>query len=196
MDYNTQRKKLILPEFGRNIQKLVDYAKELKDQDEKTKMAHMIVNIMASTNPQLKDMSDFKHTLWDQLAIISNFELDIETPYPLPEKEELLEKPNPIPYSDKKIRFKHYGKITQTLINKAIEITDKETQKALVEIIANHMKKLYLKWNREVVDNGQIIEDLHRLSKGKLSLDKDFKFIESKDLIFRPRKIKRQSRRK
>lgn len=183
MDYNTQRDKLLLPEYGRNVKKLVDYAKSITDREERNKVARAIINIMGNLNPQFRDMTDFKHKLWDHLAIISNFELDVDSPYPTPEKNILYEKPGNVPYKEQNIRFKHYGKVIEDLIQKAVDYEDGEEKNALIEIIANHMKKSYLKWNRDVVDDSLIFEDLKELSKFNIEIPEGMKLTESREFI-------------
>ena len=183
MDYNTQREKLILPEYGRNVKKLVDYAKSIQDKDERNRVAHAIISIMGNLNPQFRDMTDFKHKLWDHLSIVSNFELDVESPYPLPEKDILSEKPGNVPYKEHNIRWKHYGKVIENLIQKAVEMEAGEEKNALIKIIANHMKKSYLKWNRDVVDDDHILGDLKDLAKDQLEIPEGLVLTESREFI-------------
>jgi uncharacterized protein DUF4290 len=183
MDYNTQRQKLLLPEYGRNVKKLVDYAKTITDKEERNKVARAIINIMGNLNPQFRDMTDFKHKLWDHLSIISDFELDVESPYPPPERNVLYEKPGNVPYKDQKIRWKHYGKVIEGLIQKAVEMEAGEEKNALIKIIANHMKKSYLKWNRDVVDDSHIFEDLVDLAKNQIEIPEGLKLTESREFI-------------
>lgn len=196
MDYNTQREKLLLPEYGRNVKKLIDYAKTIKDKEERNKVAQAIINIMGNLNPQFRDMTDFKHKLWDHLAILSNFELDVDSPYPPPEKDVLFEKPGQVPYKEQDIRYKHYGKVIEDLIQKAVEFEPGEEKNALIEIIANHMKKSFLKWNRDVVDDSQIFEDLKELSKYNIEIPEGLKLTESKEFIQQNRSPKRPQKRK
>jgi len=194
-DYNTTRKKLVIPEYGRNIQKMVNHVCTIEDRDERNRAAQAIINIMGNLNPHLRDISDFKHKLWDHLAIISDFKLDIDSPYETPEPSKLREKPHPIPYNQHHIRYKHYGKSLTMMIQKAAEMEDEEEKKYLVGLLANHMKKSYLTWNREVVDDMQILEDLKELSKGKISLaPEDVRLSETRDILHKSKK-KRQQRK-
>ena len=194
-DYNSQRTKMVLPEYGRNIQKMVEYTIKLEDRDERNKAARSIISIMGNLNPHLRDVSDFKHKLWDHLAIMSDFKLDIDSPYETPVPEILFEKPKPVPYKNQKIRYKHYGKIIELLIAEAIKIEDGEEKDALVRLIANHMKKCYLTWNREVVTDESIFADLKTLSEGKIIIPEDMKLSESRDILSKGKK-KRPQRKK
>lgn len=160
MEYNTQKKKLILPEYGRNIQTMVSHLLTIKDRDERTKAAKIVIDVMGNLYPHLRDIPDFRHKLWDHLAIMSNFSLDIDTPYPLPLQEKLNEKPRRIPYSTNRIKFRHYGKIAEKLAEKIREIPDKETRDMLFLLTANHMKRSYIIWNKNSVEDEDIINDL------------------------------------
>ncbi|MFW6222343.1 MAG: DUF4290 domain-containing protein [Bacteroidota bacterium] len=182
-EYNSQREQLIIPEYGRNIQKLVNYAKTIKDRDKRTSFAHSIVKIMSTINQNFRDRSDFNQKLWDHLAIISNFELEIDSPYETPTKEILNEKPKPIPYCKNRIKYKHFGHIIENMIEKAVEIEDKKEQEKMTELIANHMKRLYLLWNKErAVDDDQILETLQEMSKNRLKVNKDMQLIDVREL--------------
>ncbi|MFW5645524.1 MAG: DUF4290 domain-containing protein [Bacteroidota bacterium] len=194
-DYNTNRKKLQLPEYGRNIQKMVDFVVEIKDRDERNKAARAIINIMGNLNPHLRDVGDFKHKLWDHLAIISDFRLDIDAPYELPTKEKLEEKPNSVSYNQSDLRYKHYGRSLTLMIEKAAEMEEGEEKSYLIKLLANHMKKSYLTWNREAVDDKQIFLDLKELSGGKIDmLEEDLHLSETRDILQKGRK-KRGSRK-
>ncbi|MBP3419856.1 MAG: DUF4290 domain-containing protein [Marinifilaceae bacterium] len=163
MDYNTQRKKLLLPEYGRNIQSMVDYLLSIEDREKRTEQAYAVIDVMGNLNPQLRDVSDFRHKLWDHLAIMSDFKLDIDAPYPLPEREILHKKPEKIPYSEGAIKARHYGKSVEKMVAKIRELTDPEQRRALIALTANHMKKSYLTWNRDSVEDVQIIGDINSL---------------------------------
>ena len=182
-DYNTSRGKLVLPEYGRNIQKMVEYIKSVDDKDERNKLSKALIAIMGNMNPHLRDINDFKHKLWDHLAIISNFELDIDYPYEVPKPETFSEKPRIVPYGTHKIMYKHYGKSIELLIQAAIELPEGEEKQRLVLTIANHMKKSYLTWNRDVVADEVILKDMDRISKGRLKLEEGVQLSETKDLL-------------
>ncbi len=175
MEYNISRTKLILPEYGRNIQKMVEYVKTIKDEKEKNNAARTIIAVMGNLNPHLRDINDFKHKLWDHLAIISNFELDVDSPYPTPEREKLFEKPAPPERKKGNIKYKHYGRIVQQLIEKAIDVKDKNEQAMLIKIIATHMKKSYNTWHNENINEEIIFETIRELSDYKLKIPENIK---------------------
>ncbi len=183
MDYNTSRKNLILPEYGRNIQKMIDHLKTVEDGEERNRLAKAVIQIMGNMNPHLRDVSDFTHKLWDHLAIISNFELDVDSPYPVPSKEELFEKPQKLPYKHSDdVVFKHYGRVLENIIARAVTYEEGEEKEYLIEVICNQMKKSYLHWNRDAVGDELIFKDLMRLSKNQLQIPEGLKLKEAKDL--------------
>jgi hypothetical protein len=189
-NYNSSRKRLVLPEYGRNIQNMVDYVCNIQDRDERNRLAKGIITVMGNMNPHLRDVSDFKHKLWDHLAIMADFKLDIDWPYPLPAKETLNDKPRRVAYNTNGIRYKHYGKVMEQLIRKASEMEASEERQVLVTMIANHMKKSYLTWNREAVTDEVIFHDLEELSKGKLTISREYKLAETKDILSKNKKKK------
>lgn len=170
MEYNTSLPHMIIPEYGRNIQKMIDFAVSVEDRDERNKVAQAIINVMGQLNPHLRDVTDFKHKLWDHIFIISDFRLDVESPYPKPTRETFQTKPDKVSYPSKDIRYKHYGKTVEHIIEKAKEYPDGDEKNALVEQIANLMKRSYLNWNRDSVNDEVILKQLEELSKGQLKL--------------------------
>ena len=172
MDYNSQRKKLPLPEYGRNIQNMVNYLFTIEDKEKRNRSAQVVIDVMGNLYPYLRDVAEFKHKLWDHLAIMSDFKLDIDYPYNPPTPDILTEKPSIVPYAHNNIRYKHYGYIMESLIKKTTEFEGEEKE-FLVELLANHMKKSYLAWNKDGVDDDKIFQDLKELSKGKLNITKD-----------------------
>jgi hypothetical protein len=187
-DYNTSRKKLILPEYGRHIQKMVDHLKTIEDRDERNRAAKSIISIMGNMNPHLRDISDFKHKLWDHLALMSDFELDIDSPYEMPARETLTSKPKRVPYITGDIKYRHYGRIIHQMIDAAIEMEDGEDKNRLIKLLANHMKKSYLTWNRSQVTDEVIFNDIQQLSGGKLVIQEDLKLTETKDILAKSKK--------
>lgn len=182
-DYNTQREKMALPEYGRNVQKMVNHIKTLQDREERSRAAKTLVQIMGNLNPQIRDVGDFKHKLWDHLAIIADFDLDIDSPYPLPELAKLVEKPNEIPYNQGDIRFLHYGRIIEIMIDVVSEMEDGEEKEYLTTLIVNQMKKSYITWNRSQVSDEVIISDMKLLSGGRLKMTDGVKILEVKELV-------------
>ncbi len=171
LQYNTQKEKLILPEYGRNIQQMVDYCVAIPDRDERTRCAYTIIQIMGNLFPQIRDSDDYKHKLWDHLAIMSDFKLDIDFPYEVVKKENLESKPQKVEYKLEHIKYRHYGKLIEMMIDEACKYPDGEEKDALVSLIANHMKKLIFSINKDGVEDEKILKDLYHYSKGKISLD-------------------------
>ncbi len=169
-DYNTSRKKLALPEYGRNVQNMVDLILEIEDKETRNKAAKAIIDVMGSLYPYLRDVPDFKHKLWDHLAIMADFKLDIDYPYDPPSRDILTEKPNQVAYPHSKIKYRYYGKTIELMIQKALEFEDGPEKDVLIYQLANHMKKSYLSYNKEYVDDVIIFQDLASLSDGKLTL--------------------------
>lgn len=189
MDYNTSRKKLNLPEYGRNIQQMVDHLSTVEDRDERNRLAKVLIGIMGNMNPHLRDINDFKHKLWDHLFIMSDFKLDIDSPYPIPNLETYMEKPKTVPYPSKPITLKHYGRSIEMMIQKAIEMEEGQQKDALTQLIANHMKKSYLMWNKDSVADEDIIKDLAKLSSGKLTIAAGTRLSDSREAFKNKRKF-------
>ena len=189
-DYNTEREKMAIPEYGRNIHKMVKHISTIEDKEERNKAARTIISIMGNMNPHLRDINDFKHKLWDHLAIISDFKLDIDSPYEPPAKETLAEKPKIVPYNNYPIRWKHYGRLLEQMINAATEMEEGEKKEMLVHLIANHMKKSFLIWNRNQVTDEIIYHDLKELSGGLIDRGSEMRLSESKEILSRTKKKK------
>lgn len=190
MEYNTTRDKLVISEYGRNVQKLVKYCMTIEDRNERTKFAKLIVQIMGQMNPAVRESGDFRHKLWDHMHIISDFQLDVDSPYPLPEKKFLDTEPEPVSYGENHIKFKMYGANVEKIIEKAIEYEEGPEKDALIETIANHLKKSYLAWNRESVDDQQIFDHLNTLSKGRLNVKEDIRLNTTNEILSRNKKKK------
>jgi hypothetical protein len=188
LDYNTQLKRLELPEYGRNIQRMVDYAMTLEDKEERAKCAQTIISIMGNLFPHLRDVPDFKHKLWDHLAILADFKLDIDYPYEIIRKENLYSKPEVVPYGSKRIKVKHYGKSVEELIEKVLEMEDGPEKTRLIELLANHMKKSILSWNREAVEDEKIFDDLRTLSNGRIDVNEEtIRLMDAREIVVAPR---------
>ena len=183
-DYNTQQKKLIMPEYGRNVQQMIDHCVSIEDREERTRCANTIINIMGNLFPHLRDVDDFKHKLWDHLAIMSDFKLDIDYPYEIIRKENLRTKPDRIPYTLTPIRYRHYGKTLERMIKKCEDYPDGPERDQLISLLDNHMKKSFLTWNKEVVDDDKIFKDLREYSHGRIDLSPEtFRLKESKEFL-------------
>ena len=183
MNYNTQRKKLAIPEYGRNIQGLVDYAMTIEDREKRNSFVNIIINAMAQVNPSVKETSNYKHKLWDHLFIMSDYKLDVDSPFPKPIPEEVESKPERLNYKSSFIRFRPYGKIIENMIDKIIDMPEGEEKKTLIEMIAQHLKKSYLQWNVSSCDDEMILNHFEQLSHGQLKLHEDFKLHSTKKLL-------------
>lgn len=173
-DYNSTRPKLILAEYGRNVQNMVEYICELPTKEERNRYAQVVIEMMGFLNPHLRDVADFKHKLWDHLHIISDFKIDVDSPYPIPDRDKLHPKPEQLAYPQQRIRYKHYGHTVEIMIDRAKKITDEEKRVAMTESIANFMKMAYVTWNKDSVTDDTILKDLAELSGGQLSVGPDF----------------------
>ncbi len=189
MEYNTQQKRMPLPEYGRSIQNMVDHALTIEDRKERQRCANTIINIMGSMFPHLRDVPDFKHKLWDHLAIMSDFKLDIDYPYEVIKKDNLITKPDHIAYPATKIRYKHYGRTLEVLIKEATNMPEGNLKNNLIALICNHMKKDFMAWNKDTVDDRKIADDLEELSNGKLHMTDEIISIMSNRLAqnYRPK---------
>lgn len=172
MIYNTQKKKLVLPEYGRNIQEMVDHCLMIEDREERKKCAYAVVDIMGNMFPHLRDVNDFKHILWDHLAIMSDFKLDIDFPYEVVKKEDLYTAPDKLNYSRPTMKYRHYGKLLEKMIVIAADMEEGEKKDFLITQLTTQMKKSYSQWNKDV-DDEKIISDLFELSGGKIELDQE-----------------------
>lgn len=170
LEYNTDRSKLNLPEYGRHIQKMVDYAISIEDREKRMKVADSIIEVMGNLNPHLRDVPDFQHMLWDQIFIISDFKLDIDSPYPKLTPEEFAERPEPLAYPQNHPKYRFYGNNIKRMIDVARKWEEGEKKEGLILTIANHMKKSYLNWNRDTVSDEVIFDHLYELSDGEINL--------------------------
>lgn len=194
MEYNTNRTKLLMPEYGRNIQQMVEYCKSLPSKEERNEVAKTIVEFMGQRNPHLRDEENYKHKLWDHLYILADYDLDVDAPYPFPTREELAQKPNRMDYPSFENEYKFYGKSILQLIDKAIELEEGEEKEALIQVIANNMKKSYNVYNKEHVQDEVIFRHLKELSQDKLDLTGIETLDKSK--IYHPNRNKRNNHKK
>jgi hypothetical protein len=183
MEYNTQRPKMSIPEYGRSVQKMIDYACTVEDRAERTKIAKSIIKVMEQLAPHLRDLEEFEHKLWAHLYIMSEFKLDVDSPYGMPSPESFFSRPDVVPYPQSRIRYGHYGKTIQLLIAKASAMDDGDEKKAFTREIGNLMKRMYLTWNRDTVSDEVIIQHLQELSGNKLQLQDASELQSTADLL-------------
>ncbi len=184
MKYNTTVKRLSLPGYGRNIQNMVDYCITIEEREKRNQCANTIINIMGNLFPHLRDINGFRHILWDHLAIMSDFKLDVDYPYEIVKKESLYQRPPQIEYNNRKIKYLHYGQILERMIDKIVTLEEGPEKEALILSIANQMKKSYLLSNRDSVDDRKIFKDIAELSEGNIIRDETkFKLIEAGSII-------------
>jgi hypothetical protein len=184
IEYNTERPKLIIPEYGRHIQKMVDQAVAIEDRVERNKVAASIIAVMGNLNPHLRDVPDFQPMLWDQLFIISDFKLDVDSPFPIPTREELSARPEPLKYPQNFPKYRFYGNNIKRMIDVAVSWEEGDKKEGLVLTIANHMKKCFLNWNKDTVEDDVIFAHLYELSGGKINLkDSDEDLSDATDLL-------------
>ena len=173
LQYNTKRTQLIIPEYGRHVQLMINQILETQDREERNKMARAVIGIMGNMNPHLRDVPDFQHKLWDQLFIMSNFQLDVDSPFEKPQQEVLEQKPDRLAYTQRNPKYRFYGNNIKSMIDVAMNWADGDLKNALVYTIANHMKKCFLNWNKDTVDDQVIFNHLDEFSGGKLKLNDD-----------------------
>lgn len=171
MEYNTTRKKLLLPEYGRNVQEMIAHAMQIADREERNKATRAIIEVMGQLNPHLRDVDDFRHKLWTHLFVMSDFKLDVDSPYVIPEAETLQSKPGAMEYPKSRIKYGHYGKYTQAILSDSKNVTDPEERDFLKTTMANFMKKQYIAYNNDTVENNVIAMQLRELSQGNLILE-------------------------
>ncbi len=188
LEYNTIREDLIIPEYGRHIQKMIHHASSQKSKDERNKIAKSIISVMGNLQPHLRDVSDFQHKLWDQLFIMSDFKLDVDSPFEKPKKEELLAKPDPLSYPQNFPKYRFYGNNIKIMIDEAVKWDSGDKKDALVYIIANHMKKCFLNWNKDSVEDQVIFDHLFELSNTKIDLRNSKETLLDASVLMRSKK--------
>ncbi|MCO4814060.1 MAG: DUF4290 domain-containing protein [Flavobacteriales bacterium] len=171
MEYNTSRNKMLLPEYGRNVQNMISHAMKIENAAERNKAAKAIIEVMGQLNPHLRDVDDYRHKLWAHLFIMSDFKLDVDSPYEIPSEEALAEKPKQMPYPKGKIRFGHFGQYTQKILDTAKEISDEKEVAYMTHAMGNFMKKQYLVHNNTAVENALIAKQLKEMSDGVLDME-------------------------
>lgn len=183
MEYNTARELMQIPEYGRNIQKMIEYAKTIEDKDERNRAAKSIIKVMGQVNPYLKNNEDLTHKLWDHMFIIADFEFDVESPFPKPLREDFETGPDQIPYPENEIEYRHYGRVIEQMIKKVAEEENEEERTKMGVAVANIMKRSYINWNRDSVDDRVIKKDVRELSGGKIMIPEEVELEDAKNLI-------------
>lgn len=182
MEYNTQLPKLQIPEYGRNIQVMIEHCVTIEDREERNKCAKAIIQIMGQLNPHLRDISDFNHKLWDHLFVISQFKLDVDSPYPKPSVESFQTKPANVPYPATHMKYKHYGKTIERIIDAAKKFEEGPEKKELTRLIANHLKKTYVNWNKDSVTDDVIFKQFKEMTNGELLIDESSALAHANEL--------------
>lgn len=173
MEYNTTRNNLVIREYGRNVQKMIEYLLTIKDKEERQRNTEVVIELMGMLNPHLRNVEDFRHKLWDHLFLISDFKLDVESPYPVPTKETLRRKPDMLPYPKRHPKYKHFGKNLEKVIDKALEETDESRRTGLTQYIGNYMKLAYANWHKENMHDDMIRNELLTMTDGELDYEND-----------------------
>jgi hypothetical protein len=194
LEYNTEREHLIIPEYGRHLQKMINYATSRETKEERNQVANAIISVMGNLQPHLRDVPDFQHKLWDQLFIMSDFKLDADSPFDKPSKEILQSRPEPLKYPQNHPKYRFYGNNIKTMIDVANTWEEGELKEALVYTIANHMKKCFLNWNKDTVEDDVIFNHLYELSDGKINLKNNEEDLTDSSSLMRSKK--RQSTNK
>ena len=189
MDYNTQRPHLRIPEYGRITQQMVDHCCKIADRNERNRAARTIVQIMENMNPAIKEESDYRKKLWDQLAELSGFKLDVDWPYPVITEEVKSQKPERLSYSDNKIMFKHYGKIIEAMLKKLEVETDPDKQRELFSNVANYMKRSYIQWKKELIPDDVIFREIVYMSEGRIQIPENLKLGDYKDVLIQAQAV-------
>jgi len=183
MEYNTEREKIVISEYGRNIQLMIRHLMDIEDRRQRTEAAYFVINVMAQMNPQVKESNDYSHKLWDHLHIIANYELDVDGPFPKPTPEMQQKKPEHIGYQKNNIRYGHYGQYVYDVVKKVKEMEDGPKKQAILVNIANQMKRDYLNWNRDTVNDLLILDDLYKISEGAITLPMDTKLTPTFEIL-------------
>ena len=184
LEYNTEREDLIIPEYGRHIKKMIDYVSSLKSKDERNKLSNAIISVMGNLQPHLRDVPDFQHKLWDQLFIMSDFKLDVDSPFEKPSKDILDSKPLPLEYPQSFPKYRFYGNNIKIMIDEAVKWDNSDKKDALIFTIANHMKKCFLNWNKDNVEDQVIFDHLYELSDSKIDIkNSNIELLDSSVLI-------------
>ena len=183
MEYNTQREQLKITDYGRHVAKMIEYAKTLENRDDRNEMAAIIIDTMAYVNPKMKERTDYKQTLWEHMMMMAGYELDVDSPYEIHREEPAQMHPHPLKRAESSIQYRHYGRALEDMVRAVAEMPESEDRTLLAQQLANLMKRQYLQWNRDSVEDDVIVDQLTKLSGGRITLPEDFKFTDSKVYI-------------
>ncbi|TAN01706.1 MAG: DUF4290 domain-containing protein [Chitinophagaceae bacterium] len=192
MEYNTDRNNLVIREYGRNVQKMIEYLISIEDKEKRQRNTEVVIELMGMLNPHLRNVEDFRHKLWDHLFLIADFKLDVQSPYPIPTRETLHRKPERLPYPKKYPKYRHFGKNLEMVIEKAVKENDGATREGLTQYIGNYMRLAYTNWHKETVHDDMITSELSEITAGKLRYENDHSIPAFSD-NFRPNKKKNHS---
>ncbi len=168
--YNTEVEKLQMPEYGRNVLKMVEDLKQIEDREKRTRQAYAVVKVMESLNPQVHQQENFAQKLWDHLFIIAGYDLDVDAPYPKPSPEAISSRPDPIPLNTKPIRARHYGRNIESILDLIASEPEGELRTSMIRSLAIYMRQQYLIWNKDTVADQTIFQDIERLSGGRVKV--------------------------
>ena len=196
MDYNTQRSHLRIPEYGRITQQMVEHCCQIEDRDERNRAARTLIKIMENMNPAIREEADYRKKLWDQLAELSGFKLDVDWPYPVITEEVKSQKPEKLSYSDNKIVFRHYGKITEGMLKKLEEETDPDRQRQFFLEVANYMKRSYIQWKKELIPDDVIFREIVFMSEGRIQVPENIKLGDYKDVLLQAQAVQVAGKKK
>lgn len=183
MEYNTGREQIVISEYGRNIQMMIRHLMDIENRRQRTEAAYFVVSVMAQMNQQVRETNDYNHKLWDHLHIIANYELDVDGPYPKPTPEMQKKRPDHVGYQKNNIRYGHYGQYIYDVVKKVKEMEDGPKKQAILVNIANQMKRDYLNWNRDTVNDLLILDDLYKISDGEITLPIDTKLTPTNEIL-------------
>ena len=195
MKYNTELSKLIIPEYGRHIHQIIKSLSDIKDRKKRNQQAEVVIQIMGNLNPHLRDVNDFKHKLWDHLFIMSDYKLDVDSPYPIPEKKDIDERPAKIDYTQGSVKVRHYGKYVIDMLQKISELNDSDNKNKLIVSIANQMKRSYINWNKSNILDHVIFNEIEEISKGKIKVPENTT-LENINIYHKPHSQYKPSNRK
>ena len=193
MDYNTYREKLILPEYGRHVQKMIERVKGIEDKQKRSEQIQAVVNVMALLNPSLKDYPDYKRKLWDHVYAIAGYDLDIDAPYEMPSPAQKVLKPDPIPVDKTPIKASCYGRNIENMIDLVAGIEDEAVKVEMIRNLARYMRQQYLIWNKDSVADETILKDMARLADGKIEIPEGLELGAVKGEFSRPRPLDARS---